>query len=495
MGLTDLRRPASGVPAGDAIPFTARGQYHLFFLTSPAGGTHFPERVRTSWAHASSKDLLDWTEQPVALEPGTGEEPDADGVWTGSLIEADGLFHLFYTGHRLGSDTPQTICRATSTDLVSFRKDRENPMLTPDISVFETVDWRDPYVFWNEAEHCYWMLIAARLAAGPRWRRGCIALATSPDLINWSIEKEPLYAPGTTFCPECPEMFELDGVWYLVYSRFSEAAATVYRVADSPRGPWRVPAREAFDGRRWYAAKSMPHLERTSRVFFGWLHDRVDGADTGAWQWGGDFCVPREVAPDGDGLLSAALPAEYRARFDRPVPYRVAPAASTDAPSAPTEITIGASGVTDHRFINTAGRDYLFECRLTPQCGSGGFGLLFRVDDDLAGYHLTFDPVRSAVSLVRWPAPLDTFWGDLVGRGGEPREVDGPRLVEHPLRITAGTGIRCRVRVSDSLIEAYVDDRVVLSYRAYGEAPHELGFFVEDGVLTCEEISLREAGH
>jgi beta-fructofuranosidase len=484
---TDLRRPASGVPAGDAIPFAVDGEYHLFFLTSPAGTTHFPERVRTTWAHASSKDLVRWTEHPVAVEPGTGDEPDANGVWTGSLIEANGVFHLFYTGHRLDSATPQTICRATSRDLINFEKDPNNPILLPDTSVFEPVDWRDPYVFWNEAEQCYWMLIAARLTTGPRWRRGCIALATSPDLVTWTVEEEPLYAPGTTFCPECPEMFELDGAWYLVFSRFSEAAATIYRVADSPRGPWRVPAREALDGRRWYAAKSMPGADGASRVFVGWLHDRVGADDTGAWQWGGDFGVPREVTRTSDGLLAARLPEQYRAAFGRDLPYEISGGGSG-------AVTIGSAGATEHRFIDTDARDYLFECDLTPHDATGSFGLLFRADDDLAGYYLTFDPVRSTVSLIRWPQPLDTFWGDLVGRGGEPREVDGPRLVEHPIRIAPGASHRLRVRVSDSLFEAYVDDQVVLSYRVYGRAPHELGVFVEDGVLTCSAMALRAPG-
>ena len=121
----------------------------------------------------------------------------------GSLIEVSGVFYLFYTGHKLGSDSSQTICHATSSDLVHFQK------------------------------------VACRLRTGPKWRRGCIALATSPDLIRWSVEPSPLYAPVNTYCPECPELFELKGHWYLVYSRFSEDAATIYRMTDNPRGPWR----------------------------------------------------------------------------------------------------------------------------------------------------------------------------------------------------------------------------------------------------------------
>ncbi len=410
-----FRRPASGVPAGDAIPFAAGEEYHLFFLTSPACTKHYPERVRTSWFHARSRDLVDWEELPVALTPGSGDEPDSDGVWTGSVIERDDRYHLFYTGHRIDSATPQTICRATSEDLVHFVKDRSNPILAPDTARYESVDWRDPYVFWNEEERCYWMLIAARLADGPRWRRGCIALATSPDLELWSLEDQPLYAPGTTLCPECPEMFRLEHSWYLVYSRFSEQAQTMYRVAKAPRGPWRVSDGDALDGRRWYAAKSVPELRKSARVFFGWVHERVDASDEGAWQWGGDFGVPREVCAEREGLLTARLPEAHQARFARELAYVVGGPNSAPREESPRSLALEAYGALDYRFMDTDTRDYLFECRIAPQGRVGGFGLLFRVNDDLGGYVFAFDPIQSTVSLVRWPQPLDKFWGR-IGR-------------------------------------------------------------------------------
>jgi len=118
------------------------------------------------------------------------------------------------------------------------------------------------------------MVIAARRNVGPHWRRGCLALATSPDLETWSLEPEPLYEPGNTFCPECPEIFRLGTTWYLVYSRFSENAATIYRTAESLRGPWRTPRHDALEGRRWYAAKSLP-VGDDRRMFFGWIADRA----------------------------------------------------------------------------------------------------------------------------------------------------------------------------------------------------------------------------
>ena len=132
------RRSTNGAPAGDAIPFAFAGIYHLFHLSSPLGTVAYPNRVRTTWQHVRSQDLVEWEELPPALLPGERDDPDANGAWTGSIIEAGGIFHLFYTGHKLGSESPQTICHATSSDLIHFEKDPANPIIRPTGSAFET---------------------------------------------------------------------------------------------------------------------------------------------------------------------------------------------------------------------------------------------------------------------------------------------------------------------------------------------------------------------
>ncbi len=119
----------------------------------------------------------------------------------------------------------------------------------------EAIDRRDPYVFYNDVERRWWMLIAARLDYGNEWRRGCIVLAMSENPLDLDVEPDPFYVPGTAYWPERPEMWMAGGRWYLVFSRFSEAVGTIDRVANSPRGVFRVPVDDALGGRRWYAAK------------------------------------------------------------------------------------------------------------------------------------------------------------------------------------------------------------------------------------------------
>ena len=43
------------------------------------------------------------------------------------MVESDGTYYLFYTGHHVGAANPQTICLATSTDLVRFERHDATP--------------------------------------------------------------------------------------------------------------------------------------------------------------------------------------------------------------------------------------------------------------------------------------------------------------------------------------------------------------------------------
>src|SRR3954471_487360 len=70
------------------------GTYHLFFQHLPTASAWAPD---CHWGHATSPDLLRWTEQPVALRPGDGD----DGCWSGSVVApGDGDAALFYTSVR-----------------------------------------------------------------------------------------------------------------------------------------------------------------------------------------------------------------------------------------------------------------------------------------------------------------------------------------------------------------------------------------------------------
>ena len=256
---------------------------------------------------------------PDAIRRGPSGTVDGDGVWTGSVVEHERKYHFFYTGHRLEDGLSyQRICHATSDDMIRWTKDASNPVVSPDPQQYETVDWRDPFVFWNDSTGCYTMLIAAREIAGPPQKRGCLAVAQSKELRSWELV-EAIWTRPLTHCMECPEVFQLGDYWYLVFSRYSEHAQTSYRVAKSIDGPWEYRQHDSIEDRRFYAARSAS--DGTRRVTFAWAHDRTNHGENAPWEWGGRFASPRELVSLPDGTLVTRLPPEVVASYSRPVEF------------------------------------------------------------------------------------------------------------------------------------------------------------------------------
>ncbi|OJD39887.1 beta-galactosidase [Diplodia corticola] len=522
-------RPSDTQAAADAIPVLVDDTYHLFHLATPHNTIHHPPRLRSSWHHLRSKDLLHWARDDApALRPGkTPDAPDADGAWTGSAVQApDGNMHIFYTGYNLSAGGKQVILHATSPDKhgSAFAQPLApitiaSPPAHEGRPLFEDIDFRDPYVFFNPAENRYWMLVATRLAAGPYWTRGCIALLTSadPSLDHWTAEPQPLYAPNDLFCPECPELFSLpNGNWYLVYSRFSSPnAGTVYKVGPSPRGPFRTPRAASggrLDARRWYAAKSCPKAgDPSKRIYFGWVADRYHG--DGKWLWGGDMGTPREVSANDDGTLRLEPSREaLEAAFEK-----AAALDAGDAGGLPPVLELASEGQMSAHFLpvrhGTDPIDYLFQFNISAH-DAASFGLLLRADEDMKGHRLRFDPTapdRFDVVLLSDDPPLDDFWADQY-KQYLPREVDGPEIARHNNIKIDGSVV---VAVQANVLEVFVGGRSI-SYRLPKRSPSEtgelhaksndetngtlesarqetkeLGIFVEDGAIKLTCVSLR----
>ena len=158
---TPFFAPPNGA-LGDTFPFFHHGACHLFALQPP----HV--------AHFVSEDLINWEAWPAAILPGASGEPDAGMIATGTVVEHDARFYLFYT-----AGPAQTICLATSNDLTHWAKHPANPLVTAATGWYAAGHWRDPYVFFNRAEGCWWMLLGARVRGRPGPRSGCVGLAKS----------------------------------------------------------------------------------------------------------------------------------------------------------------------------------------------------------------------------------------------------------------------------------------------------------------------------
>ena len=460
-------RPADGF-VGDVIPFYWEGVYHAFYLKAPLP----PQRSGADgapYAHIVSQDLVRWEEWPLAIEPGPPGAPDAVSCFTGSIIERNGIFHLFYTGYP-GENQPQTVCRAASGDLRTWRKDPRNPIIKADPRWYEAIDWRDPFPFWNEAAGEYWMLLAAREKDGPSNRRGCIALMTSPDLEHWEAQP-PFWSPRLYYTHECPDLFRWGENWVLVYSTFSERHVTHYRLSESLRGPWLAPVNDTFDGRAFYAAKTAGDGQR--RFVFGWNPTREGEQDDGSWQWGGDMVVHELGELSAEGFRVSA-PAALAAAFTH--------SEAIDFQTRFGEWQVSGSSCAvqadDHFAACTLGRlprRALIQVSLSCQPQTRGGGLLLRCDQDMEHYYqIRWEPGRQRIVFDRWPRPGDQ-----------------PFMLERPLPMSADEPLRLKIFMDGSIMVVYINDSVALNCRVYDHPAGQWGLFVSEGGAAFDDLSLR----
>lgn len=447
--------------AGDFIPFHRDGEFHLFYLKD-----YRDERGKgpgTPWFHLGTRDLVAFTDYGQALARGGGQDQDMY-VYTGCVIEAARLFHIYYTGHNptfAAAGRPQeAVMHATSSDLVRWTKDPSNPILFADSERYEPDDWRDPFVFWNPEASEFWMLLAARLRLGPHNRRGCVAMAASTDLSRWEI-RDPFWAPGLYYTHECPDLFQLGDWWYLVFSEFSDRTLTRYRMSRKISGPWTAPPNDSFDGRAFYAAKTA--TDGTRRLAFGWMPTRSGDEDKGNWQWGGHLVV-HELVQHSDGSLSVGLPAEVGGQFGAPVALKPEPQSG--------RWDLDVDVVTGHALdqfawcrLGLMPATCCFETTITYSAGTRGCGAILRSDDRLDSYYQ-----------VRLEPGLDRLVFDRY-----PRPGDQPFMIERPLTLRPSEPVRLRILIEESAIVVYVNNQLALSARGYDHPAGACAVFVSEG--------------
>jgi beta-fructofuranosidase len=469
-------RPGRG-SVGDVIPFSHAGRVWLFYLLDerPDDPTAGPSGM--PWALVSTTDFVHYTDHGVVLPGGDRDAEDFD-CYTGSVIAEGDRLHLFYTGHNPRRGTPsgafQVVCHATSDgDPTRWVKQPDHTFGAP--SGYVPQDWRDPFVFRTGPDEPWQLVLAARHSGGADRRCGVVARLTSPDLERWTIA-EPLWEPHRFITQECPDVFQWGDWWYLVYSEFSDAFQTRYRVARRQDGPWLAPSRDTVDGRAFYAAKSVRHHGR--RFFIGWIPTKQGESDAGRWQWAGDLAV-LEAHQEDDGTLAFGFPAEILAAHSDV--RRVSPAPIDGAATEP------GHGAAD-RYAAWIGDPLpercLIELTVDVAPGTHAFGLLLHSSAD--GEDATvirLEPQRDRIVYDRWPR----------GRTGPAQwqvEGDVSHVVEleRPCPLPPGRHT-IQVLLEGTTGQVVVDRRVALTFRRYNHHGH-LGFFVTDGAVELNDLTI-----
>ena len=290
------------------------GTYHLFYQYNPSGN----DWGNMSWGHATSTDLVHWTEKPVALTA-----DNLGDIFSGSaVVDKDNTAGFgknaivaIYTSS--GDHQQQSIAYSTDGG-ETFKKYEGNPV----IKNTELADFRDPKVFWHE-ESKQWIM---SLALG--WQYG-IQFWGSKDLKNWS--QLGTFSTGVSRCNrgqwECPDLIQLDyngtKKWVLVVSVNpggpTIGSGTMYFVGD-------------FDGRNFtadnldyplwldYGADNYAGVtwsNTTDRaLFIGWMNNWQYAGASPVSPWRSANTLPRELSlkeVDGKPVLCSNVVKEFEA--------------------------------------------------------------------------------------------------------------------------------------------------------------------------------------
>lgn len=462
-------RPAKGNFA-DPIPFFWKGEYHVFYLRG--------DTPKVPWEHVVSKDLRTWRERPTALTS-DGKAASADGLhmFTGCVVEHNGTFHLFYTGWNPANPKGREwIMHATSPDLTTWAKHKAEPF-TADGTVYAKyldADFRDPFVFRSPVADEWLMLLCCRAAKDERPVTGVYA---SKDLMTW--EPRPPLCDGYKNTPECPDLFKVGDLWYLIVSP-SENVVT-YRTAKDLKGPWSPAPGTPLDTAVFYAAKRQWDGKR--HVLTGWQRDLEDGKDGGRFRWGGTQSIPRELfAGPGGALLSRPVP-EAREAYpktvldleDKPPIVRVADD-NKPAPDAGVWKYHGGSLVGEgqglHRVRFDTPADYHLSLTVKLTGPAARFGVLFRQRPEHTSSHYRLE-VRPGKSEATFAGP---GW-------------DFPRAVP----FEPGKPVHVEAFVQGSVIECWVNGGHAFSCRAFEKRSGPLDLIVVDGKAEITELVVKAA--
>lgn len=280
--------------------------YHVFYQYSPFD----PNGGVKHWGHVTSTDLLHWQQQPVILCP---DEPfDCHGAYSGSALYEDGQLWLFYTGNikhsgrydYITAGRENNLCLAVSRDCRTLAS-KECLLHNAEYPAGLSCHVRDPKV-WRQDGACY-MVLGARTLED----KGEALVFASTDKRRWQHINTITTPEPFGYMWECPDLFQLDGQWFLLASPQGIPCQNAYGCGYFPlygdfRGEYTLgdyrPLDSGFD---YYAPQSF--LDGDRRLQFGWMSmpDAPYTNPTVDYGWQHCLTFPRQLRRQGDILLQA----------------------------------------------------------------------------------------------------------------------------------------------------------------------------------------------
>ena len=305
-----------------------QGVYHLFFQYYPGDIIWGPMH----WGHATSRDLIHWRQQPIALYPDSlgyifsgsavVDSNNTTGFGKNGRIPLVAIFtHHDPAGEKKGNVDYQYQSLAYSLDKGNtWIKYKGNPVLkNPGI-----IDFRDPNVMWYKPGKKWIMTLATK---------DRITFYSSPNLKDWTKESEFGKDQGAhNGVWECPNLFPM---------QLGDTTHWVLLVSTNPGGPNGGSGTQyfigQFDGKNFYTGGSTIKWidygpddyagitwNNTGRrkIFLGWMSNWIYANQVPTAAWRNAMTLPRELklVRAGEEMYLTSLPVkELNSQAAKPV--------------------------------------------------------------------------------------------------------------------------------------------------------------------------------
>lgn len=294
------------------------GVYHLYYQNNPVGNVW----GNMSWGHATSPDLLSWTEHPVAITCDENED-----IFSGSVVhDRDNtsgfgtesvapLVAIYTSAFKPGSAHEGLQAQSLAYSLdggYTWTKHTDNPVLDRG-----SAEFRDPKVIkYDGGAGSYWVMVAVEA------KDFQVVLYKSHDLKSWTLLSTfgPANATGGVW--ECPDLFPLpvDGdpenlKWVLTVNLNpggpNNGSAGQYFVGDFDgtsftstttiteglQDPDRLADYQWLDwGRDYYAAVSFSDAPDNRRLMIAWMNNWEYANHIPTSPWRSPMSLAREIS-------------------------------------------------------------------------------------------------------------------------------------------------------------------------------------------------------
>ena len=247
--------------------------------------------------------------------------------------------------------------------------------------------FRDPCVFKTADGLFHMLMTTSKCEDNFTW--GCLAHFISKNLKDWDL-REPFLRIGKYGEPECPDYFEWNGWYYLLYS--IDGGTTHYRMSRTPLGPWTAPPQDVPASSFAKVMKTAP-WKNNRRLGVAWTPPRDENNN---WLFGGR-AVFREIIQAPDGTLGTALPPEMQP-IGKSQPEIPQFSISTGIQQKAGTIILDAEYSQETAYCTNLPDNYHLKVHIAQKSTTKEFGFFF--SNSAKSHWLEFNPPAKTVKLA-----------------------------------------------------------------------------------------------